>query len=471
MENRTYRMYGLVPYNISPIQQGIQFGHAVVEYGLKYSDTPEYQQWAKYDKTFIILNGGTTNDNSERLGSLNRYRDELNDIGILNAECDILCFLSKNLYNMALYTVKKHYNQYKEYLNYNALDKLFNSTNQTDYRSLIANCSQQILKLFDKNFKSFFELKKSTKTLSGKPQTPKFKHKTLGRNIIIYDKTYLSKKTYKKEKLIHLSQTSIKLNSKIPFNLINQVRIIPRKDRYIIEIVYTKQEETLVVDNGKYCGIDLGMNNLFAVSFNDQSKQNLLINGRPLKAINQYYNKQISKYKSELEICNKKKKSNKTTKLTNKRNNKIKDYVHKCTRLLVERLKQNDISKVVIGKNDQWKTNINIGKKNNQNFVSIPHAQIINVLTYKLKLVGIDVILREESYTSKCSAYDREPIKKHETYKGSRIKRGLFKTSNGKLVNADINGASNILLKALPKAYANGIEGIVVYPVKLNPKI
>jgi putative transposase len=386
-------------------------------------------------------------------------------------ECDKLCFLSKNLYNVALYTIKKHYDQHKEYLNYNALDKLFNSTNQPDYRALLSNCSQQILKLLDKNFKSFFELKKSTKTLSGKPEIPKFKHKILGRNIIIYTTRVISKMTYKRENLIHLSQTNIKLKSKIPLKLINQVRIIPRKDRYIIEIIYTKQEDNLLIDNGKYCGIDLGMNNLFAVSFNDQSKQNLLINGRTLKAINQYYNKQIAKYKSELDICNKKKKSNKLSRITNKRNNKIKDYVHKSTRLLVERLKQNDISKVVIGKNDQWKTNINIGKKNNQNFVSIPHARIIEVLTYKLKLVGIDVILQEESYTSKCSAYDRELIKKHEEYKGSRIKRGLFKTFDGKLVNADINGATNILLKAIPDAYTDGIEGIVVYPVKLNPKI
>jgi putative transposase len=386
-------------------------------------------------------------------------------------ECDRLCFLSKNLYNIALYTVKKHYEIHKEYLNYNILDKLFNSTNQTDYRALIANCSQQILRLLDKNFKSFFELKKSTKVLTGIPQTPKFKHKTLGRNIIIYTNKYLSKRTYIKEKLIHLSQTSIKLKSKISLNLINQVRIIPRNNRYVIEIVYTKQNDELVLDNGKYCGIDLGMNNLFAVSFNDQSKTNLLLNGRPLKAINQYYNKQIAKYKSELEKCNKKKKSNKTIKLTNKRNNKIKDYVHKSTKLLVDRLKQNSISKVVIGKNNQWKTNINIGKKNNQNFVSIPHAQIIDVLTYKLKLIGIDVILQEESYTSKCSAYDHEPIKKHEVYKGSRIKRGLFKTAENKLVNADINGATNILIKAIPSSFDNGIEGIVVYPVKLNPKI
>ncbi len=385
------------------------------------------------------------------------------------SECDKLCFLSKNLYNAALYVVKNHYNEHKEYLNYNALDKLFNSNNQFDYRALIANCSQQILKLLDKNFTSFFQLKK-LKNLNGKLQTPKFKHKTNGRNIIIYTKNYISKRTYNRKGLIHLSQTNIKLNSKVPLNHINQVRIIPRNNRYIIEIVYEKLEQPLVEDNGKYCGIDIGMNNLFAVSFNYKSKQNILINGKPLKSINQYYNKKIAKYKSELELCNKKKKSNKITKLTNKRNNKIKDCTHKSTRLLVNELKQNNISRVVIGKNDQWKTDINIGKKNNQNFVSIPHAYIIEVLTYKLRLEGIEVVLQEESYTSKCSAYDREPICKHEVYKGKRIKRGLFKTSNGTLVNADINGASNILLKAVPRSFDDGIEGIVVNPVKLTVK-
>ncbi len=384
------------------------------------------------------------------------------------SECDKLCFLSKNLYNSALYNIKKHYEEHKEYLNYNALDKLFNSSNQPDYRALIANCSQQILKLLDKNFKSFFKLKKTEKTLNGIPQTPKFKHKTNGRNVIIYTINYLSKMTYKREGLIHLLKTNIKLNSKIPLTLINQVRIIPKNNRYIIEIVYEKQEQPLVSDNGKYCGIDIGMNNLFAVSFNDQSKTNLLINGRPLKSINQYYNKKIAKYRSQLERCNKRKTSNKITKLINKKKNKTKDYTHKSTRLLVNELKQNNISRVVIGKNDQWKTNINIGKKSNQNFVSIPHAYIIEVLIYKLKLEGIEVILQEESYTSKCSAYDREPICKHDIYKGARIKRGLFKTAGGKLINADINGASNILLKAVPRSFDDGIEGIVVNPVKLK---
>ncbi len=189
----------------------------------------------------------------------------------------------------------------------------------------------------------------------------------------------------------------------------------------------------------------------------------------------------MAKIKSELEKCNKKKNSNRLSKLTVKRNNKIKDYVHKCTYGLVERLKQDNVCKVVIGKNDQWKTDINIGKRNNQNFVSIPHAQAIQILKYKLELSGIEVILREESYTSKCSALDLEKISKHEVYLGSRIKRGLFRSSKGLEYNADINGAANIMRKEIPIAFdmacrvsgenrADGIEGLVVNPIKLKIK-
>lgn len=131
-------------------------------------------------------------------------------------------------------------------------------------------------------------------------------------------------------------------------------------------------------------------------------------------------------------------------------------------------MKQANISKVVIGKNKQWKTEVNTGVKNNQKFVSIPHARFIDILVYKLRLAGIDSICNEESYTSKCSFLDNEPIKKRETYLGRRIKRGMFKTSSGKNWNADCNGAANILSKAIPNCFTNGIEAIVVSPERVK---
>lgn len=386
-------------------------------------------------------------------------------------ECDKLCFLSKNLYNAALYKIKQQYKIDGKYLNYYQLSKTLCKENQLDFRALPSKISNQTLMLLDENYKSFFKLLKIQKKLNGNPQSPKFKHKINGRYIVIYHAQALSKMEYKRTGLIKLSGTDIKINSNIDFKNICQVRIVPMSNKqYKIEIIYNKQELPQIIDNNNYCGIDVGLNNLFTVAFNNSTNKNLIINGRPLKSINQYYNKKHAKIKSELVIKNKKQISNKLCRLTNKRNNKIKDYVHKSTSLLVRELKHNNISRVVIGKNDGWKDEINIGKKNNQNFVSIPHAQAIDILKYKLKLQGIVVTIREESYTSKCSVLDNENICKHEIYSGKRIKRGLFQSLDGTLINADVNGAANILRKEIPTAYANGIEGLVVNPVKLIVK-
>jgi IS605 OrfB family transposase len=244
-------------------------------------------------------------------------------------------------------------------------------------------------------------------------------------------------------------------------------------------VIYHKAEAAPVVDNGRHCGIDVGLNNLFAVAFNS-GEEPLLVNGRPLKSINQLYNKKRAQMQSELNFyVNKegerkqRKHSKRLDRLTTKRNNKINDYVHKCTHKLVNTLKQSNVSKVIIGKNDGWKDEIRIGKKNNQNFVSLPHARIIEVLKYKLEFVGIEVILREESYTSKASLLnlDRIPTHRHKVpeggfvFSGYREHRGLYKIKGQKTrINADINGAGNILRKEIPNAFANGIEGLVVSP-------
>jgi IS605 OrfB family transposase len=385
-------------------------------------------------------------------------------------ECDSLCFQSKNLYNSALHIIKNEYNKSGNYINYHEINKIFTQTNNPDYRKLPAKVSQQILLIVDRNYKSYFNALKSyiknKSKFNSEPKSPNYKHKTNGRNIVTYTNQSILKSEYNKTGLIKLSGTNIKIRTKIyDFNLIQQVRIIPLNNQYKIEIVYNKQEETKVIDNGIYCGIDLGLNNLFSVVFNDKSFSNILVNGRPLKSINQYYNKERSRINKDLENCNKnRKKSNRLTTLTNKRNNKISDYLHKSTKILANRLKQYNVSKVIIGKNDNWKTEINIGNKNNQNFVSLPHAKAIEILTYKLELRGIKVICREESYTSKCSSVDLEDIKKHDKYVGKRIKRGLFRTKDGIVINADINAGANILRKEIPTAYINGIEGLVVNP-------
>lgn len=401
----------------------------------------------------------------------------INNSHKLYSECDQLCFLSKNLYNASLYNIKQKYDEDQSFLGYHELSKRFSESNNPDYRALPAKVSQQVMMLLDRNYKSYFKslksYQKSSEKFKGAPRPPSFKCKTKGRNVVSYTNQSLSKIEFKKNHVIKLSGTGIKFNTKIvEFDSIQQVRIVPlRNETLKIEVIYNKQEEIRVTDNGLTCGIDVGLNNLFAVVFNDKSQKSILVSGRPLKSINQYYNKKRAKMQSKLGHYvdkngekKQKKGSKKLNKLTTKRNNKISDYVHKSTRILVRELKQSNVSRVVIGKNDGWKDEINIGKKNNQNFVSLPHARAIDVLKYKLQLAGIEVILREESYTSKCSLVDLEPVKKHENYVGKRIKRGLFKSKNGVLINADINGAGNILRKEVPNAFANGIEGLVISP-------
>lgn len=211
--------------------------------------------------------------------------------------------------------------------------------------------------------------------------------------------------------------------------------------------------------------IDGGLNNLSTVTFNNGTKP-FIINGKPLKSMNQFYNKKKSILQSY--IGDKRKTSKRIVKLSNRRNNKISDYLHKSSRLLVNQLVLNGVDTLIIGKNVNMKQDINIGKKNNQNFTNLPLFRFLDMVKYKSELEGIKVKFVEESYTSKCSFFDGEDVRKLENYKGQRIKRGLFKTGTGKLVNADVNGTYNIMKKAIPNLFIDGIEGLGVVPVKFN---
>ncbi len=390
-------------------------------------------------------------------------------------EIDNLCFLSKNLYNQALYKVKNEYENTGKYLNYYDLVKQLSIEKQIDYCALPAKVSQQTLMLLDRNFKSFFaslkDYKSNPSKYNGQPRIPKFLHKTKGRFILTYTEQAISKKALNNS-ILSLSKTNISI--KTNHKEINQVRIVPKINSYVIEIVYEKKEKESII-NDNIVGIDLGLNNLATIACNN-STNHLIINGKPLKSINQYYNKKKALLQAKLPHFKDKENKliQKTTskgiqKLTCKRNNKIKDYMHKASREVVKHLQQNNISKVVIGHNKDWKQSINIGKSNNQKFVAIPHANFINMIEYKAKLEGIEVVTREESYTSKCSFLDNETIRKHEIYKGRRVKRGLFKSANGTKWSADMNGSCNILKKEVPNAFNGyGIEGVLVHPRKLS---
>lgn len=234
----------------------------------------------------------------------------------------------------------------------------------------------------------------------------------------------------------------------------------------MIEVVYETQERVKKC-NSNVASIDLGLNNLATITYNNGDNPEI-INGRPLKSMNQYYNKQKAKYQSKLK--GNRKTSKRIQILASKRNNKVNDYLHKASRELVNQLVSKDISTLVIGKNVNMKQDINIGKVNNQNFVQLPIMKFADIVKYKCELEGITVIFNEESYTSKCSFFDNEEICKHDEYIGKRIKRGLFRTADGYLINADVNGSYNIMKKAIPNALANGIEGLGVNPIVLTIK-
>lgn len=361
----------------------------------------------------------------------------------LYKELGNVCFLSKNLYNKALYLVRQHYFNTKEYLSYYKMCKYLADTRDVDYYALNTKVSRGTLLLLDRNFKSFFSLikKKENKDYDKPVRIPRYLDKQ-GRYIAVFEKNAVSK-TFLRKGLIKLANISNVVKTKIKLEALKEVRVLPRTNHYILEVVYEKEEKQLLPDNGRYAAIDLGLNNLATVCSNVEKP--FIINGRPLKSINQRWNKHQADLQSRL--TNNKKGSKQLTLITEKRNNRVKDYLHKSSRKVVNFLVSNSISTLVIGYNEEWKQNINIGRVNNQSFVTIPFLIFVQQLEYKCKLEGINVVLTEESYTSKCSFLDNEPLQKKDSYLGKRVSRGLFKTSTNKLINADLNGSLNILRK------------------------
>ena len=358
-------------------------------------------------------------------------------------ELDRLCFLSKNLYNATLYRVRQYYFDTGKYFNYCAVNKEFTHSHQVDYRALPAKVSKQTQKLVEQNMLSFFALIKTDNT---RARVPRYLDKAKGRQVVHYEKGALS--FVKRKGYIHLSKTDVYIPTNLTKEQVSFVRIVPRGNHINIEIGY-KVEEKSYNSNKRYAAIDLGMNNLAVLASNVMEP--FIINGKPLKSVNQYYNKKLSKLTSNVKKRHDKYTSKAIQELTYKRNNKVNDYMHKSSRYVVNQLVSNEISQLIVGYNKGWKQDITLGKKTNQKFVQIPFKRFIEQLEYKCKLVGIQVVIQEESYTSKTSFIDRESITKQRTYLGKRVKRGLFRTSEGKLINADLNAALNILRKYLDK--------------------
>ena len=382
-----------------------------------------------------------------------------------------LCHNSKNLYNYVNYIVRQAFvgkseniEEYRDliqegrFISEYALSKRLSKRKQSDYISLKAQCSQQIIDQVYQDWNSFFKSIKSYKTdkskFHGCPQLPKYKNKN-GMNVLTFTNQCCSFDKKTKELKIGRNQ---KIACVVLPNWINnfkQIRVIPKLGYFQIEVVYDKKEGKQNVEQNtkeNSVGIDIGVDNLATITSDKPGIKPIIVNGRCVKSINQYYNKKLAKLKSEYSKHGRKS-GEKSLKLSRKRKFKIDDYFHKMSRKIVNWCIENNVGKVFVGHNFGWKQDVSIGKVNNQNFVQIPFDRFIQMLKYKMNETGIHLETMNEAYTSKCSALDNETIEKHDEYLGKRVKRGLFKTMTGKLVNADINGSLNILRLGLKRNF------------------
>lgn len=369
-------------------------------------------------------------------------------------EIDHICFLSKNLYNSTLYRIRQHYAEKKEYLNYNSVNKIFTDEKQVDYCALPRKVSKCTQMLVDKNYKSFFSLlNRKSKLLYDKSiKVPKYLDKVNGRQVALYCKQALS---FKKKGYVKLSGSNIlvKTNKDVQF-----VRLVPKNGYYVIEVGYTIIEKRQKQDNRSYASIDIGVNNLATLTSNKFGP--IIINGKPLKSINQYYNKRVASLRSMCDRINRSKTSKRIKSTTLKRENKISDYMHKASRYIVNHLVSTNVNTLICGYNEGWKQDTIMHKNDKQTFIQIPFTKFINMLRYKCQLEGINFVVQEESYTSKASFMDQDYIPEYgkdpqtHEFSGKRIKRGLYKNPDGTTINADVNGSLNIMRKYLTQKEA-----------------
>ena len=371
-----------------------------------------------------------------------------------------LCHLSKNLYNASLYDVRQYYFETKSYRTWQSQCPIFTKTKNTDYYALQSHVASEVIEQVGRQFIGFFRNKSNKKK-----RIPKYKDKN-GYNVITFNNLTISKQIeFDEDKQLYtytLCKRSYNLKIQSTKSNIKMAKFVYDEANNLIKCfkIYEVEQPKLKKDNSRYFSIDAGLNNIVSI-YNNIGIRPLLYNGRPIKSINQYYNKTNAKLCSELPANIKS--SKRLKQLSLKRANKIDYEMHKISTHIINEAVKNDISKIIIGNNVGWKNEINIGRKNNQNFVNVPHTKLFNQLLYKGLLNGIEVIFTEESYTSKASFFDKDELpiygqNDNHKFSGRRISRGLYKDSKGNLWNADLNGGGNIMRKISAKAAYKGIR-------------
>lgn len=402
------------------------------------------------------------------------------------AEYEILrkmCRLSKNVYNTSLYNIRQHYFAEKSYLRFEANYPLMKCDD--NYRLLGANVAQQTMRAADQSFKAFFgllKLAKSGRYESWRIKLPRYLDKDAYYPIKFAQATITDGKLLVPMSPEMKHSTDIRIRIPIPKYLIgkkiHQVYVIPKHNAKFFEIRYMfediEEDINYDLDRTKALAIDFGINNFCTCA--TSNGDSFIVDGKKLKSINQWYNKELARLSSIKDKQKIKQCTNLQYLKINKRNNQINDYIYKSAKFIIRYCINHKIGNLIVGYNDGFQDKVNLGKVNNQQFIMIPYGRFKSRLEYLCKMYGINYQIQEESYTSKASFWDKDEIPKWNPlnpkqgkFSGKRIKRGLYQTKSGKLLNADVNGALNILRKSnVVSCKALYSRGGVITPLRIR---
>lgn len=389
-----------------------------------------------------------------------------------------LCRLSKNLYNVGLYTVRQYYLQERKHLRYESAYHLCKENE--NYRLLNTDIAQQTLKVVDRTFHSFYGLISAVKAGSyqQKVRLPHYLPKD-GYFVLILPRIKVKdgrfnvpmSNAFKKQ----FGSVSLPFPDRLDPNTIKEVRIHPKYDARFFEVEFVSKVESEPVETvaDSAISIDFGLDNLATCV--DTNGASFILDGRKLKSINQWFNKENARLQSIKDKQKIERLTERQARLLVNRNNQVRDYLNKTARLIIDHCVTNKISKVIVGFNLEMKQGINIGSRNNQNFVQIPFHSLRGKLKALCERYGLIYQEQEESYTSKASALDKDDLPtynadKPATYQfsGKRVKRGLYRTKDGHLINADCNGSANIGRKSKQNGFTGLSRGCLAQPLRIK---
>lgn len=390
-----------------------------------------------------------------------------------------MCWHSARLYNFGLYSVRQNFLETKTYLPY-PQNYHYCKTNE-NFQILPSVMGQQTLKVVDRSFKSFFGLLKAKKKskYQSRISIPKYLPKDGYFQLVIPkngfqikdDKINIGISRQLKEET-ELKNIVLDFPTQIEKERVQEIRIIPQQKAtfFKMEVVYEVKEQSVNLNQDNVLSIDIGLSNL-ATCYDVSNNRAFIMDGKKLKSINYYWNKQNAKLQGIKDKQNIKGYTKQQFLLKRKRENRVKDVMRKTAKYILDYCIEHDIGVIVVGHNKGWKQEVNMGKRNNQNFVQVPFRYLMSILESNCQEYGLRYLETQESHTSKCSAIDNEQVKHHDEYLGKRVKRGLFKSKDGFLINADLNGAINIVRKSKVTSMEftpEMIKGIVAFPKRIR---